>query len=207
MFRSGQHSFNRRGTPRVVDGIVQKKNNWKRTPGVWNTRFSPPAVIKEKPGKGYRHVVSRRDVLKFVELIPEWETLAAGLYLIVLTQGWWDYAGRYSSAGRIHISAWGDEDWQTWRPRFYHEHAAVLQRLGVPCEQDSDGDYLCKFNPNTIRAWQLLHIFLHELGHHHDRMATQSQRRPPRGERYAEEYALRYEQVIWDRYRQEFEWY
>ena len=56
----------------------------------------------------------------------------------------------------------------------------------------------------SARAFQLLHILLHELGHHHDRMSTQSKNETARGENYAEQYALRYMDKIWDSYIQEF---
>ncbi len=56
---------------------------------------------------------------------------------------------------------------------------------------------VCHFSDWQVRAYQLLHIFLHELGHHHDRYADN-------GEDYAEHYARKYESAIWDRYLVEF---
>lgn len=53
---------------------------------------------------------------------------------------------------------------------------------------------------------QLRHILLHELGHHHDRMTTRSQFESSRGENYAEQYALRYADGIWDEYFRLFGW-
>lgn len=55
------------------------------------------------------------------------------------------------------------------------------------------------------RAYQLLHIFFHEFGHHHDRMTTKRQVRGSRGESYAEAYARQYEDLIWDRYLRVFD--
>jgi len=43
-------------------------------------------------------------------------------------------------------------------------------------------------------------VLVHELGHHHDRMTSPRRRDATRGERYAEEYARRYEQTIWSKY-------
>ena len=86
---------------------------------------------------------------------------------------------------------------------YYEDHKQVFVRLGVPCETKGE-DYLCKFSESMVRAYQLLHIFLHELGHHHDRMTTRRQRGTGRGETYAEEYALRHEQLIWARYADRF---
>lgn len=82
---------------------------------------------------------------------------------------------------------------------------ALFERLGVPCERDSSGgDIVCQFTAATVRAYQLLHILLHELGHHHDRMTTRSQVRSCRGETYAEAYALKYEARMWQRYQETF---
>jgi hypothetical protein len=50
---------------------------------------------------------------------------------------------------------------------------------------------MVKWTENTARAYQLLYMFLHELGHHHDRMTTRSRRATARGEPYAESYANR----------------
>jgi hypothetical protein len=51
-----------------------------------------------------------------------------------------------------------------------------------------------------------MHILLHELGHHHDRMTTRSQRYCGRGESYAEQYALRFADQLWDAYFKAFGW-
>jgi hypothetical protein len=199
--------FNRRGTPKVKDGVVQKKSNWVRTPNYFNTPQREPVIDKRSPGKGYRHVVSRRDILRFIGIIPRWQELSAGLNAIVLAEGCFTLNGYYMYLGTIHICAWDDDYWQFWRPRFFLEHQSTLDRLGVPYEKDADGDFLCKFNESTVRGWQLLHIFLHELGHHHDRMTTRSRKVCARGESYAESYAFEFERQIWDRYREEFELY
>lgn len=59
-------------------------------------------------------------------------------------------------------------------------------------------------NCPEIRAYQLLHVALHELGHHHDRMTTKSKRRASRGEGFAERHALNYGDRIWERYLEAF---
>lgn len=83
-------------------------------------------------------------------------------------------------------------------------HRGLCERLEVPCEPTEGGYYLCRFTAASIRAYQLLHVLLHELGHHHDRMTTRARKDSCRGEDFAERYALDYEQVIWDRYLHEF---
>ena len=54
------------------------------------------------------------------------------------------------------------------------------------------------------RAFQLLHILPHELGHHHDRMTTRTRRYAARGEPYAEEYANRVLDDVWPAYISRF---
>ena len=54
------------------------------------------------------------------------------------------------------------------------------------------------------RAFQLVHVFVDELGHHHDRMTTHSKRATARGESYAEDYANRYTDRIWNHYLRTF---
>jgi hypothetical protein len=75
----------------------------------------------------------------------------------------------------------------------------------VPVERTPDGEIVCHFTEATARAYQLLHVLLHEIGHHHDLMTTRSRKECARGETYAEEYAYRYEALIWERYLSEFE--
>jgi hypothetical protein len=104
----------------------------------------------------------------------------------------------------VAVCAWERDLWQEACQRFHEEHQDVFDQIGVPCEAAGDGYVLIKWTLPTIHAYQLTHIFLHELGHHHDRMTTQSQRRASRGEGYAESYALRYADRIWERYLDEF---
>ena len=46
----------------------------------------------------------------------------------------------------------------------------------------------------------LLHVFLHELGHHIDRMNTKNKKEPVKGEEYADQYADEMCERIWDDY-------
>lgn len=59
---------------------------------------------------------------------------------------------------------------------------------------------ICYFTETQIKAYQLLHILLHEIGHHHDRITTKGKIKTARGENYAENYAEKYEKIIWDKY-------
>lgn len=64
--------------------------------------------------------------------------------------------------------------------------------------------YVAEFTPATVQAFLLIHVLIHELGHHHDCMTSPKQRFTPRGERFAEEYAQRHEAVIWSGYCRAF---
>jgi hypothetical protein len=68
------------------------------------------------------------------------------------------------------------------------------------------GDRLVtKWTEGQARGFQLLHVLLHEFGHHHDRMTTRSRQSAARGEWFAEEYARRHEERIWDEYLRRFD--
>ena len=71
--------FYRRTTPKVTGGKVQKKNLHAPTPNYWNTVQSVPAIDKERPGRGYRHLLTKKDILEFIEIVPEWDELSTGL--------------------------------------------------------------------------------------------------------------------------------
>jgi hypothetical protein len=78
-----------------------------------------------------------------------------------------------------------------------------MDRLDVP-RVDRGSYVLCKWTEETARAYQLLDVLLHELGHHHDLMTTRSRWNAARGEPFAEAYARRYADVIWDAYMMTF---
>lgn len=113
------------------------------------------------------------------------------------TDGW--YAGTV-----IAISAWERDPWRSFDAEYYHEHRELLDKIGVPCAKNGSG-YLCEFTDATIRAFQLLHIFIHELGHHYDRITSHRRAEAGRGEYYAENYALQYQEYIWRRFIDNFD--
>jgi hypothetical protein len=186
----------------VVDGIVQFKNRRAPTPDYYNTPQTVPVIDRERPGLGYRHVLKKRDVIDFISILPDWDELSKGLNVIVLATAEEDADG-WHDPGIVAVCAWERELWREMDAEYYQEHTDTLERLGVPCEKTTTGS-LCKFTEATTKAFQLLHILLHELGHHHDRMTTRSKREASRGEGYAERYARQYEKLIWDRYLELF---
>ncbi|MHB0975848.1 MAG: hypothetical protein ACYC1U_01500 [Candidatus Aquicultorales bacterium] len=196
--------MNRKTAPGVKNGRVQKKHNHSLTPNYWNTDLRDIVVDKEKPGPGYKHMISRKDILAFIELLPEWDELSQGLNAILLSQASPFSQGVCHPEGVIQIGAWPTELSITCEPRYFFEHKEIFDELGVEYVK-SNKTYRCKFDKRQVKAYLLLHVFLHELGHHHDRITTRKQNYSSRGETYAEQYARKYEHVIWDNYFARFD--
>jgi hypothetical protein len=191
--------FQRKTNPGVIDGTVQKKNRTDESPTLYSPARSSLAVHRLKPGFGYRHVLRQKDVTDFLRLLPGWERLSEGLNAILLASGNVRCDGWYRP-GVVAVCAWERGLWREMTRQSYTDHQDLFERLEVPCEATEDGYVLCQFTEPSVRAYQLLHILLHELGHHHDRMTTRSQVDTCRGEGYAEGYAWEHEQQVWDRY-------
>ena len=101
----------------------------------------------------------------------------------------------------------GERDlWIDHDSDFVHEHRRLLDRLGVEVHPAEDTSVSVRWTETTARTYQLMHVFLRELGHHHDRMTTRSRDDAARGESYAETYANRYADQIWDAYEARFGW-
>lgn len=198
-----KRSINRKTTPKVKGGKPLKKNNHKLTPNYWNTSQKEVQIDEEKPGKGYKHFIKKRDILRFIKIIPNWEELSQGLDAIVLENGDTDYDGIYNNDGVIGISAWEKEQDILIDKDYYKEHKGLFNRLGIKSTKQKDGIF-CEFNVDQIKAFQLLHILLHELGHHFDRIRTKSKVKSSRGEKYAEDFAYINEKEIWQKYQEEF---
>ena len=77
------------------------------------------------------------------------------------------------------------------------DHSLVyLVTVGLPLLDEPE--------PAQARAYTLLHVFLHELGHHHDRMTSKGQKSTKRGEPYAEAFALRHFHLLFQPYFRRF---
>jgi hypothetical protein len=123
---------------------------------------------------------------------------------------WYSISGDYGldgwhTNGMVGLCAWERELWIDYHPDFVQEHHAILDRLGVRAHP-SDARVVVQWTEESARAYQLLHVLLHELGHHHDRMTTRSRNSAARGETYAETYATRYADRIWESCEAEFGW-
>src|SRR5262249_47964719 len=148
-----------------------------------------PAIDRDRPARGYRHLLRKRDVQRFLALLPDWAELSRGVNVVLLAAGEpWLYG--WYRRGVVALCAWPESVWNVMSPEFYDENRALFDRLGVPCEELPGGDRLLKFTRATARAFQLLDVMLHELGHHHDSQTNRSGR-VSRGEPYAEQYARR----------------
>jgi hypothetical protein len=191
----------RKTTPKVRDGKVQRKNRTDRS-DLLPERLH---IIRERPGRGYKHYVTKEDIEKFIKLIPKWENKSIGLRAIYLDRGFVSRSG-WHEPGKIAICAMEKDLTQDWEYDSYEEHKELLERLGVPVTVLDDGYVRLEFTSATMKAYLLLHVFLHELGHHHDRMMTKSQVDAARGEDYAEGYANYFASLIWDEYFKVFPW-
>jgi hypothetical protein len=197
------HLVRRKTAPRVVGGRAQRKNRHELTRGLVDPTRREPAIARERPGRGYRHLLAQRDVVRFVMLLPDWPALSIGLHAIVLARGR-DDADGFHRDGIVAVCAWERDLVRTVTREHYDAHAEVLDRIGVPIEIEADGDVRCDFTEEAAKAYQLLHILVHELGHHHDRMTTCTKRACARGEPYAESFAREREPLLFDRYARAF---
>jgi hypothetical protein len=195
----------RRTAMKVQFGRVQKKNNWKLDRGdYYALKQDEIRIDRRAPGRGHRHLITIAQLRTFLSFLPDWEEAAIGLDAIVLDRG---HAVRMGICrpGVVEICAWNQQLW--WHdldPWFEAEHAHILDLLEV--ERVKRGYRVeARWTANQARAFQLLHILPHELGHHHDRMTNRSQLRLPRGEPYAEHYANVALEQIWPAYGRHFD--
>ncbi|MEO0649311.1 MAG: hypothetical protein AAFZ65_01370 [Planctomycetota bacterium] len=195
----------RKTSPRVIGGKVQRKNNWTLTRDWSQTEVPGLAFARERPGVGHRHYLRKRDVERFVHLLPEWEQLSEGLDAVLLAEADGDVQG-YHMTGVVAVCAWSKDLAEEWSRTFYEDHREVLERLDVEAEAVDADTVLVRFTEPAVVGFQLMHVLLHELGHHHDRMTTRSKRSAARGEGFAEDYALRHAEALWDAYFREFPW-
>ena len=161
-----------------------------------------PTLWRERPGAGFRHVLRLRDLERFLELLPDRDELVEGLDAVVLAPGDPELHGWYQT-GVIAICAWSRELPQAMSYAHFERERPLLERLGVPIERRAH-DVLALFDETTVRGFQLMEVFLHELGHHRDRVTTRTRIVCARGEPFAERYALEYGERVWARYREEF---
>ena len=195
----------RRHALRTRDGIVRKKNNWKPDrDDYFAWRRSEIRLTRERPGPGYRHVLTVAHVQTFIELLPDWDEAAVGLRAIVLAPGQGDAMGWYDT-GVVALCAWDSESglWTEADYSWIEHNRSILDLLDVEIGRQG-GTHWLRWTEAQARAFMLLDVLPHELGHHHDLMTTRT-RRIGRGEPYAYEYARRTLEKVWPLYGQHFE--
>lgn len=179
-------NYSRRTAMKVKNGQVQRSNN--HVP----TTHLGYVIDREAPGHGFRHVLTKRDLHDFTEIIPDWNQLSRKLERIVLARPSRDAEGEYAFYHReetsaIYLHAWQEDLWVELTEGYFDSHRLVFNKLGVNYDSMTQ-KVLCRFTEAQAKAFMLLHIFLHELGHHHDRL-NQKHRNGSRGEDYAERFA------------------
>jgi len=186
--------FNRRTATKVKDGRVQRKNRHRPT------GHNGYILDRESAGRGFHHVVTKRDVQAFIDIIPEWQRFSERLERIVLAShnnqddGAHEFFHR-EETGAIFLHAWPDDLWREFVTPYFEAHQKIFERLGVSYDRLEDG-VMCRFTETQARAFMLLHIFMHELGHHFDKI-HQKHIGSTKGEDYAERFATnRFEQLF-----------
>ena len=190
----------RKTTPSVIDGKVVPSGRW---PSFEKTPQPAPVIDRRRPGKSFLHLLKKADVRLFLELVPGWHRISEGLDAIVLSPGCTETYG-WHIPGVVHVGAWPRDLWEVVSEEFLDDNADILGRLEVPVAPCGD-DYWLKWTWEKARAFQLLDVLLHELGHHHDRMTTPTQFDIARGERFADEFAQTYRDLIWDDFLHHFD--
>jgi len=191
----------RRTSTKVVNGRVTRKNR----SAVSEARA---CVIEKLPaGRGFKHVVSPRQLQDFIALIPDWPDLSHRLERIELSGGHLDYFGfqsfyRLRRTGMIALCAWSKNLWNPLSIWFFRHHRPVLEKLGVPYRIGL-ASVTCEFSIAQARAFSLLHVFMHEVGHHHDWLHRRGPGLPD-VEAYAENFANRYFDTLWPLYTERF---
>ncbi|HAS43125.1 MAG TPA: hypothetical protein DCS93_21775 [Microscillaceae bacterium] len=120
----------RKSTPKVKKGRVQKKNNHQETPNYWNTTQREVIVDKEKPGEGFRHYLTKQDVLDFIDLIPNWSIVSEDLKAIMLAFNNDGYDCWYEG-GVIRICAWPKDLLISMSNGYFFDHKELFDRLDV----------------------------------------------------------------------------
>jgi hypothetical protein len=177
--------FNRRTATKVKGGRVQRKNRHRPTV------LQGYILDRDSPRRGFRHVVSKGDLQAFTDLIPDWQQLSQRLERIVLancpaSDGEYAFYHR-EQTGAIFLDAWNEDLWVGLDLGYFSSHREIFECLGVSFDVSDDRAF-CRFTAAQARAFMLLHVFMHELGHHYDRM-NQKHRDSSRGEDHAERFA------------------
>jgi len=195
--------FVRKTATRIKKGTVQRKNRHAKTPNYWNKRQTEIQIDIENPGKGYKHFLKKRDIKQFLEILPYRDIIDIELDAVIL--GKYNLSGcdGYYWNGIICICAWEKEMTRSMGLKYFEFHKEMFDKLGLKYSVKED-DVICYFTENQIKAFQLLRVMTHEIGHHIDRIKTKSKKRCPNGEKFANYVELDLEAKLWDKYFEYF---
>jgi hypothetical protein len=191
----------RRTATKVVNGQVTRKSRYDLTGD--RGYF----IRKEPAARGFTHVVSRNQLREFLKIVPGWPEVADRLDAIVLTGGSTGYFGyhsvfRHSNLAMIALCAWEKNLWKTFGYDFYRDNRRVLDALGVDCRMDFHS-VTARFTVAQARAFSLLDVFMHELGHHQDWLRRRGRGLPDK-EKIADGYAARHFEQLFPIYCEKF---
>lgn len=124
--------MNRKTTPKVKNGKVQKKNNHNLTSNYWNTRQDSLQIDVENSGKGYKHFLKKKDIINFLEILPDWNEIDIELDAILLAEGGGS-DGWYSN-GVIGICAWDKNMTCSLNKDFFNDHIELFKKLNLQFE-------------------------------------------------------------------------
>jgi hypothetical protein len=190
----------RRTATRVRDGRVQKKQNWAVDRHDYLAlRQDEIRIDRRDPGRGCRHLVTVEQLRAFIGLLPDWDEIAVGLDAIVLDRHDPEASG-WHQEGVVMVCAWRRALWTRHDDWFLSSAFGLLRRLEVDIRRLPGGLYELRWTEAQARAFQLLDVLPHELGHHHDRITSRRKRHAGRGEPYAERYAEQVQEAIWPSY-------
>ncbi len=188
-----------KSSPTVRSGQQYRAESAADQPRDFNSPRSFPEIFRKNPGPKHRHVLHTKHVRAFIEILPDWNELSIGLNVILLAPHRPGCDG-FHRPGLIAICAQPRGlSIETDNRAYLSQHRCIFDRLSIARESEGEST-LIHFTEASLRAFQLLHIFLHELGHHHDRMTTKSRRRSSRGESFAETFANEQARKVWSAY-------
>jgi hypothetical protein len=184
---------------RIKDGRRKPKAN--RTDALrWCPRTRGDFTVhRESPGRQRYHPATPEEVLRFVELIPDWSRLRDDLDGVVLSAPWSaeyaDTEGLYGHHAIVLFSWPRDPRLKLWYS-FTRHVPETVRYLGLQ-ERKVDRSYHTRWSADQARAYVLNFVLLHEIAHHVDWLLSRGGRRAFRGEPFAEDWAAAYRRRIW----------
>lgn len=190
-----------KSSPRVRSGKQYRAEHAPPLQRDFNLARDCPEIFRKNPGPHHRHVLHIRHVREFLSILPQWHQLSVGLNTILLSPHREGCDG-FHRPGLVALCAQPRSlEVLVTNEQYVADHASLLTRLEVRMDKRPEGTVI-RYTEASLRAFQLMHVLLHELGHHHDRMTTKSRKHASRGEGFAETYATIHGELVWDRYHE-----